>query len=771
MSKNTLVSSVPVRAAQSRYRIALVGVGHRGYNTHFLNVADSRSESIIAVCDVHPHIIDTFRTRHPNVPAYSSLTELLREHKPDFAIVAVPHKYHNSVISQLAAAKIPALKEKPTATSLEEFAQLKAMNIKIGVTYQKRFEPRYLQFQKLLPLIGDVTSFRATLAMNIEDLESTWRAADAVGVTEDLGSHMIDLIVWLFGAPSSVTAHQVQNVRRFQSYGGDDASNIIMQWNNPTHFIGHIHLSRVAHKAEESITVTGTTGTLLLDGKNVIMLNTDGTEAFSMVDKSTKKAVVQSMIRQFGDFVTGRAADYPCSLPNLADSVDIMERIIHSVANNRSVDQSMPNTQVASLNGEHFVWPIITPDAVDAVVKQMHTSLSIYNRSGIYEKFEDRWRNMHGLKHALVCSSGTTAIHSMFEAIQLQPGDEVLSPVYTFFATATPMLQLGAIPVFCDSLPDGNVDPEEILRRATSKTKAVIVTHMWGLPCNMPLIVKYARQLGIKVLEDCSHAHGAMVGGKLVGSWGDAAAWSLQAKKNITGGQAGVLATNSDDIYARAVTHGHFNKRAKQEVPESHPMRKFWLTGMGLNLRAHPLAIAMADRQLDSMPSWMEYRERYANLLLRKLSAIPFLRLPKVGQNDRHAWYAFVINFDPERAPKGLTRDKFVKALEQRGLKEVDIPRSTGLLHDLPIFTHTHEAIPRFGNKPWHAPQTGFAVAQEFFDSAIKLPVWTAEGDRAIVEFYANTFVDVADSFIGTRSLGSQPLSSQLGGMRASAKL
>lgn len=166
----------------------------------------------------------------------------------------------------------------------------------------------------------------------------------------------------------------------------------------------------------------------------------------------------------------------------------------------------------------------------------------------------------------------------MFEALELKPGDEILCPVYTFFATATPMLQYGAVPVFCDALPDGNFDPAEILRKTTPRTKAVIVTHMWGLPCDMPKIMKNAAAVngGIKVLEDCSHAHGAAINGKLVGSWGHMSAWSLQAKKNITGGQAGVFATNSTDYYARAITHGHFNKRAKQEVPENHPFRKFW---------------------------------------------------------------------------------------------------------------------------------------------------------------------------------------------------
>lgn len=166
----------------------------------------------------------------------------------------------------------------------------------------------------------------------------------------------------------------------------------------------------------------------------------------------------------------------------------------------------------------------------------------------------------------------------MFEALDLRVGDEILCPVYTFFATATPMLQFGAVPVFCDALPDGNIDPAEITKKSTSKTKAVIVTHMWGLPCDMPKIMENASRVnsGIKVLEDCSHAHGAVVAGKIVGAWGHMAAWSLQAKKNLTGGQAGVLATNSTDYYARAITHGHFNKRAKQEVPQDHPVRKFW---------------------------------------------------------------------------------------------------------------------------------------------------------------------------------------------------
>jgi dTDP-4-amino-4,6-dideoxygalactose transaminase len=343
----------------------------------------------------------------------------------------------------------------------------------------------------------------------------------------------------------------------------------------------------------------------------------------------------------------------------------------------------------------------------------------------------------------------------MFEAIDLQPGDEVLCPVYTFFATATPMLQYGAIPVFCDSLSDGSFDPEEIPRKATKKTKAVIVTHMWGLPCDMPTIVKYARSFDIKVLEDCSQAHGAKVGGKLVGTWGDIAAWSLQAEKHVGGGEGGVLATDNTDYYVRAITLGHFNQRAKQEVPENHPWRKFCFTGLGLNMRAHTLAIAMADQQLNWMSLRMSYRDEYAALLSERIGSIPYMRVPKVknAAEDRHAWYAFIIQFDTSKAPKGVTRELFFTALKTHGLEEVYIPRSIGLLNNLPIFTQTHEAFPRYGTKPWHAPQTGFEVAQTFLDNAIKLPVWAMASDRPIVEYYANTFLAVAEEFMSKKNL------------------
>ncbi|TQV93827.1 UDP-bacillosamine synthetase [Cordyceps javanica] len=761
--------------------VAIIGIGHRGYKTHFTTlIGHPRSWTVVAVCDADDAARKLFTTKHPNISAYSDLSQLIHEHKHHlhFAVVCVPHRFHLPCCTALAGAGIAILKEKPVAESIEEYNHLLKLPVKIGVTFQKRFEPRYLAVTDLLHHVGQVASVTGTLTASIADLDATWRAGSGVGVTEDLGCHMLDMMVSLFGRPTSVIARSATGVRAEQSYGGDDVANIIMNFGeSANHTIGHVHLSRVAHRDEESLVITGTNGTFTLEGKDVRLKDGLGNEIFNFTDSSSKTSRVKSMLQKFSAWVSGSTPDFSASLARLGDTVSVMDAIRNSY-NNPNADESVVSSHKprqhsleASLEGSHHVWPLLSAESESAVVDQMHRTLSIYNRSDIYEIFEDRWRHMHDLKHALVCSSGTIAILHMFDALCLRPGDEILCPVYTFFATASPLLQYGAVPVFCDALEDGNLDPAEILTRATPKTKAIIVTHMWGLPCKMKEIVENARKVGIKVLEDCSHAHGAIVDGKIVGSWGDMAAWSLQAKKNIMGGQAGVLATNSTDYYSRAILHGHFNKRAKQEVPEDHPLRKFWLTGIGLNLRAHPLAIALANQQLNLFERHDSTRQAYASYMATELSAIPFLKMPTVKNTskDKHAWYAFVMQFEPSKAPRGLTRDKFVRILtEQHGLKEVDIPKSTGLLHDLPLFTSPHEAIPRFGDAPWYEAQSTseFPKAKLFYDQAIKLPVWSTDADSPIVAKYVKSFLAAASSLPNgeryeernpRRGLGPQP--------------
>ncbi|GIK05561.1 hypothetical protein Aspvir_009674 [Aspergillus viridinutans] len=327
--KSQPLPNVPVTS--KAYSIALVGLGYRGYRTHFLSLLGSPSFSIIAVCDTNLAALETFSVKHPGVPTYQSLSQLLQSHTPDFAVVSVPHGAHVECITALAAKAVSILKEKPVAESMVEYNWMRNLPVRIGVTFQKRFEPHFLHFKSLLALVGDAAAVEANLALNITNLEETWRADSGVGVTEDLGCHMLDLLVWLFGPPTSVMAHQVSSVRPLQRYGGDDISDIMMEW-GPKNCIGHIRLSRVAHRNAQSITVTGTNGTLSLDGHDITHHDTRGRETLNIKHQPNENQVIQSMAQEFGDWVSGRQPDFATSLANVLHTVSVVDAIKSSFA-------------------------------------------------------------------------------------------------------------------------------------------------------------------------------------------------------------------------------------------------------------------------------------------------------------------------------------------------------------------------------------------------------------------------------------------------------
>ncbi len=138
--------------------------------------------------------------------------------------------------------------------------------------------------------------------------------------------------------------------------------------------------------------------------------------------------------------------------------------------------------KIADGSEMRFNWPRITDDTEKAVVKQLHETISIYDDSGIFGEFEKKFADYHNKKYSLLSNSGTSAIFSMFEGIDLKNGDEVLCPVYTFHATVSPMMYFGVRPIFCDSDDEGNISFESIKNNYTPSAKAVIVTHMWGTP-------------------------------------------------------------------------------------------------------------------------------------------------------------------------------------------------------------------------------------------------------------------------------------------------
>lgn len=402
--------------------------------------------------------------------------------------------------------------------------------------------------------------------------------------------------------------------------------------------------------------------------------------------------------------------------------------------------------QAVDIPKPHYNWPIITKETENAVIRQLHTDVSIYDHSGIIQEFEDRFASMHNRKYGLLTSSGTAALHSMYVAADLHAGDEVICPTYTFFATVTPLLQTGATPVLCDANPeDGNIDVQEVEKLITDKTRAVVVTHMWGRACEMDKLKQLCNKHNLLLLEDCSHAHGGKYKEIPLGAWGDIAAWSLQGQKIITGGEGGILVTNNKDAYYRALLLGHYNKRCKQEIDPDHPYFKYYVTGMGLKLRSHPLAVAMANQQLAHLKEWTEQKAEFAKYWSDRLSKLKGIRVPKIKDCEEAAWYAYIFRYVPEELG-GLPVETFFKALQAEGCHEVDMPGSTCPLNLLPLFQTPVELFPEYQGV-FSYQKGDFPKAEHFFETAIKLPVWIRKEDFPLVEAYANAIEKVVTNY------------------------
>jgi perosamine synthetase len=390
----------------------------------------------------------------------------------------------------------------------------------------------------------------------------------------------------------------------------------------------------------------------------------------------------------------------------------------------------------------HYRWPLITDDTRRAVLRQLDEGISLYDRSGVVARLEERLEAELAVPHALLFNTGTSAILAMFVGAGLGPGDEVLCPDYTFFASNSPIFFTGATPILVDCDATGNLDPERARELVTARTKAVVVTHLWGFPCNMDPLVELCREHGLLLLEDISHAYGATWKGQPVGTFGAAAALSLQAHKTLTGGEGGVLLTRDDELFYRALALGHYTRRCLQEIPAAHPLHAYGVTGMGLKLRIHPIAAAIAEQQLDTLPAVLAGRRRCARRMCRELAAIPGIELPPIPEHAEPNWFGLVFHLARDLFSRGDGGDVFA-ALVAEGCSALDHPKITAPVHRLPLFREPGRVWPGYGS----LPERQFPGAEDFFARAWKLPVWHREEDDALVDQYLEAIRKVMHHF------------------------
>lgn len=196
-------------------------------------------------------------------------------------------------------------------------------------------------------------------------------------------------------------------------------------------------------------------------------------------------------------------------------------------------------------------WPLIDQETLAEITRVItEETLCPVGAEGTQGEFEREFAALHGRKYGLAVNGGTAALMLALHGAGVQPGDEVIASPFTWGASVSCILQNFAIPIFADIDPHTfTLDPDSIERRITLRTKAIVVVHIFGFPADMTRIMEVAQRHGLAVIEDCAQAHGGKHAGRLLGSWGTVGAFSLQASKNLTGGEGGILVCDDREIY------------------------------------------------------------------------------------------------------------------------------------------------------------------------------------------------------------------------------
>jgi dTDP-4-amino-4,6-dideoxygalactose transaminase len=264
-------------------------------------------------------------------------------------------------------------------------------------------------------------------------------------------------------------------------------------------------------------------------------------------------------------------------------------------------------------------------------------------------EFEEKFAAFAGTKHAVAASSGTTALHLALLALGIGTGDKVLTTPFTFIASSNSILYCGARPVFCDiDEQTFNLSPDAA-RLALEKDpsiKAILLVHIFGLPCDMDAFRSLAREFGALLIEDCAQAHGASFKGEPAGSMGQAGCFSFYPTKNMTTGEGGAVTTNSDETY-----------RTLRLYREHGASREYEHDLLGYNFRMTNIEAAIGLCQLVKLPEFNRRRRENALFYLERLSANSALVLPVEPPGYTHAWHQFTI-----RVPK---RDKLIEILKK----------------------------------------------------------------------------------------------------------
>jgi dTDP-4-amino-4,6-dideoxygalactose transaminase len=381
-------------------------------------------------------------------------------------------------------------------------------------------------------------------------------------------------------------------------------------------------------------------------------------------------------------------------------------------------------------------WPSYSDDEIAAVQRVLASGRVNYWTGSEGRAFEREYAAQTGVAHGIALANGTVALELALRVLGIGPGDEVIVTPRTFIASASSVVVCGAQPLFADIDRDSqNVTAETIAPLITDRTRALILVHLAGWPCDMDPILELAKRHDIRVIEDCAQAHGARYKGRPVGSMGDIAAFSFCQDKIITtGGEGGMLVTASDALGEAAWSYKDHGKSrsAMETAPNDKDSAFSWVhESIGSNLRMTELQAAIGRIQLRKLSDWTRLRQRNARILAEHLSGIPALRIPRPGEDIHHACYKFYVFVDPQQLRSGWSRDRLLGAIRQQG-----IPCFGGSCSEV----YLERA---FANQP-NSHEGRLPVARELGETSLMFPVHPtlttdnmtqiAEGVRAVMQ-------------------------------------
>lgn len=273
--------------------------------------------------------------------------------------------------------------------------------------------------------------------------------------------------------------------------------------------------------------------------------------------------------------------------------------------------------------------------------------------------FEEAFAKFCGVKHAIAANNGTTALHLALVALGLQPGDEVIIPTVTYIATANAVRYCGATPVLVDVSADTmNIDPNDIERKITARTKGIIPVHLYGHPAEMDAVNEIAKKHGLWVVEDAAEAHGAEVRGTRVGNLGTCATFSFFGNKIVTTGEGGMVTTNDDELAAKLRLY---------RGQGMDPKRRYWFPVVGYNYRMTNIQAAIGLAQMEGVDNALAERERLAGWYNEALTELrDKLVLPSEASWAKQVFWMYNVFL---REGDEHKRDNVMRSLDEMGIE------------------------------------------------------------------------------------------------------